>query len=138
MHVGFCRPILAEIMEQQQQQQVQSVKVTVRNGRQEQQELFQTPVDSSHVHTTLELVYGPGVLRLESSNMVLAPTAELQPAEGYVYVVAAGVWTFAVLPAAVLLCALLACAAWASPNAPQREVRCCLLLWCWQHFVSMQ
>jgi hypothetical protein len=87
---------MAETQQQQQQQQVQTVKVTVRQqGRQEQRELFETPVEtpvvSSFVETMLERVYGPGVLRLESSNAVLAPTRALQPAEGYVYVVSAGV-----------------------------------------------
>jgi hypothetical protein len=77
-----------------EQQQVQvtmpTVQVTVRQqGGQELQELFRTPVNSSFVDHKLEQLYGPGALRLEGSNAVLAATEELQPAEAYVYQVSA-------------------------------------------------
>jgi hypothetical protein len=73
-------------MEQQQ------VQVTVRQqGGQELQELFETPVLSSFVDHKLEQLYGPGALRLEGSNALLAATRALQPAERYIYIVSAGV-----------------------------------------------
>jgi len=77
-----------------EQQQVQvtmpTVQVTVRQqGGQELQELFRTPVNSSFAREQLQQLYGPGALRLEGSNAVLAATEELQPAEAYVYQVSA-------------------------------------------------
>jgi len=73
-------------MEQQQ------VQVTVRQqGGQELQELFETPVLGSFVDRKLEQLYGPGALRLEGSNALLAATRALQPAEHYIYIVSAGV-----------------------------------------------
>ena len=84
-------------MEQQQ------VQVTVRQqGGQELQELFETPVLSSFVDHKLEQLYGPGALRLEGSNAVLAATEELQPAEAYVYQVSAGMGR-------LLLCVIVSC-----------------------------
>ena len=71
---------------------VPTVQVTVRQqGGQELQELFRTPVNSSFAREQLRQLYGPGALRLEASNAVLAATEELQPAEAYVYQVSAGV-----------------------------------------------
>lgn len=71
-------------MEQQQ------VQVTVRQqGGQELQELFETPVLGSFVDRKLEQLYGPGALRLEGSNALLAATRALQPAEHYIYIVSA-------------------------------------------------
>jgi hypothetical protein len=79
-----------------EQQQVQvtmpMVQVTVqKQGGQELQELFETPVLSSFVDHKLEQLYGPGALRLEGSNALLAATRALQPAERYIYNVSAGV-----------------------------------------------
>jgi hypothetical protein len=80
-------------MEQQHVQvTVPTVQVTVRQqGGQELQELFEAPVLSSFVDHKLEQLYGPGALRLEGSNVLLAATRALQPAERYIYIVSAGV-----------------------------------------------
>jgi hypothetical protein len=84
---------MAEQQQQQSQgQQVQTVKVVVRQqGGQEQQRVFMTPVPSSFVEHKLEQQYGPGKLCLEVGNAVLAPTEELQSSERYIYDVFAGV-----------------------------------------------
>jgi hypothetical protein len=69
-----------------------TVHVTVRQqGRQVQQVHFQTPVDSSFVDHKLEQLYGPGALRLEGSNTVVAASRALQPSESYTYELSAGV-----------------------------------------------
>mgnify|MGYP001808044961 CR=1 FL=1 len=93
MRVGLVHVLQGPGVEQEQVQvTMPTVQVTVRQqGGQELQELFRTPVNSSFAREQLQQLYGPGALRLEGSNAVLAATEELQPAEAYVYQVSAGV-----------------------------------------------